>query len=236
LNQYELAIQSVGEILEEYDSDKLFPVLGFGARIPPDGRVSHQFFVNGHQTNPYCERVAGVLEAYRSCLPNVQLCGPTNFAPTINHVAGIARSFKEDGSQYFVLLIITDGIITDIRQTKAAIVAASDLPLSIIIVGVGDADFEAMKELDGDEVRLTSPDDGKVAVRDIVQFVAFRNFLRDGVNNPETSRLRLAKEVLAEVPEQFLGYMTANRIVPKQQGDRNGSRILPSDPEVLLHF
>jgi hypothetical protein len=151
-------------------------------------------------------------------------------------VAGIARSFKEDGSQYFVLLIITDGIITDIRQTKAAIVAASDLPLSIIIVGVGDADFEAMKELDGDEVRLTSPDDGKAAVRDIVQFVAFRNFLREGFNNPETSRLRLAKEVLAEVPDQFLGYMTANRIVPKQQGDRNGSRILPSDPEVLLHF
>ena len=31
--------------------------------------------------------------------------------------------------------------------------AASHLPLSIIIVGVGGADFEAMEELDGDTVR-----------------------------------------------------------------------------------
>ena len=60
----------------------------------------------------------GVLQAYRSCLPNIQLYGPTNFAPTINHVADIAKNFR-DGSQYFILLIITDGIITDMPQTKS---------------------------------------------------------------------------------------------------------------------
>ena len=59
MNQYELAIQAVGQIVEEYDSDKLFPVRGFGARLPPDGRVSHLFFVNGHTSNPYCEKVGG---------------------------------------------------------------------------------------------------------------------------------------------------------------------------------
>ena len=26
-------------------SDKMFPALGFGARLPPDGRVSHEFFL-----------------------------------------------------------------------------------------------------------------------------------------------------------------------------------------------
>ena len=61
-NQYELAIGSVGEIIEDYDSDKLFPVLGFGARLPPDGRVSHCFYVNGHETNPYCQRIPGKLQ------------------------------------------------------------------------------------------------------------------------------------------------------------------------------
>ena len=30
LNQYETAIKSVGDIIEDYDTDKLFPVLGFG--------------------------------------------------------------------------------------------------------------------------------------------------------------------------------------------------------------
>jgi Copine len=32
LNQYQQAIQSVGNILLEYDSDKLIPVYGFGAK------------------------------------------------------------------------------------------------------------------------------------------------------------------------------------------------------------
>jgi hypothetical protein len=58
-NQYETAIKAVGEIIEDYDTDKLFPVLGFGARLPPDGRISHCFYVNGHDSNPYCQRMSG---------------------------------------------------------------------------------------------------------------------------------------------------------------------------------
>ena len=45
--------------ISDYDSDKLFPVLGFGARLPPRGDVSHLFYVNGHPDNPYCERIGG---------------------------------------------------------------------------------------------------------------------------------------------------------------------------------
>lgn len=74
-----------------------------------------------------------------------------------------------------MLLIITDGVITDIDQTCSAIVAASRLPMSIIIVGVGGADFGAMEFLDSDDKLLRSPH-GDVASRDIVQFVPFREF------------------------------------------------------------
>ena len=34
-NEYLNAIKSVGNILQYYDSDKMIPVLGFGAAIPP---------------------------------------------------------------------------------------------------------------------------------------------------------------------------------------------------------
>ena len=47
---------------------------------------------------------------------------------------------------YYVLLIITDGEITDMDETKRAIVSASNLPMSIIIVGVGEnRDFSSME-------------------------------------------------------------------------------------------
>jgi len=74
-----------------------------------------------------------------------------------------------------VLLIITDGVISDMADTKRAIVYASALPYSIIIVGVGSADFSAMDALDCDS-GLLRDQEGHVAQRDIVQFVPFRSF------------------------------------------------------------
>nr|XP_047930017.1 copine-9 isoform X4 [Anser cygnoides] len=166
LSAYALALKAVGEIIQDYDSDKLFPAYGFGAKLPPDGKISHQFPLNNNEDNPSCAGIEGVLESYLQSLRTVQLYGPTNFAPVINQVAGTAAQVT-DGSQYHVLLIITDGVISDMLQTKEAIVTASALPMSIIIVGVGPAEFDAMEELDGDEVRVSSR--GRYAERDIVQ-------------------------------------------------------------------
>ena len=74
-----------------------------------------------------------------------------------------------------MLLIITDGVISDMAETKRAIVYASALPYSIIIVGVGSADFSAMDALDCD-TGLLRDQNGHVAQRDIVQFVPFGKF------------------------------------------------------------
>ncbi len=74
---------------------------------------------------------------------------------------------------YTILLIMTDGQINDMNLTKDLIVAGSYLPLSVIIVGVGNSNFSNMKELDSDGKVLH---DSKLfpAERDIVQFVEFR--------------------------------------------------------------
>lgn len=71
------------------------------------------------------------------------------------------------------MLVMTDGDIHDMRETKSLIVAASELPCAIVIVGVGDHDFLDMDTLDADE-SLLRDDYGKVAKRDIVQFVRFK--------------------------------------------------------------
>jgi len=56
---------------------------------------------------------------------------------------------------YHCLLILTDGDITDKQKTISAIVAASMEPVSIIIVGVGDEEFDEMEMLDGDDKVLS---------------------------------------------------------------------------------
>ncbi|KAL2093341.1 hypothetical protein ACEWY4_010653 [Coilia grayii] len=210
-NAYAMALRAVGEIIQDYDSDKMFPALGFGAKLPPDGRISHEFALNGNPDNPYCSGIEGVMEAYYQSLKSVRLYGPTYFSPVINNVARYA-SLVRDGSEYFILLIISDGVISDMAQTKESIVNASCLPMSIIIVGVGPAEFDEMIELDGDEVRISSR--GRFAERDIVQFVPFRDYI-DPRGNHILSMARLAKDVLAEIPEQFLHYMRTRGIKPQ---------------------
>ncbi|XP_016460164.2 protein BONZAI 1 isoform X1 [Nicotiana tabacum] len=204
-NAYQKAILEVGEVLHFYDKDQHYPAWGFGAR-PIDGPVSHCFNLNG--SSDYCEvqGIQGIMTAYMSALFNVSLAGPTIFGPVITSAADIAnKSLMKGERKYFTLLIITDGVITDLQETMDALVHAADLPLSILIVGVGGADYKEMEILDADKERLESTR-GRVAVRDIVQFVPFRD-----VQSGDASVLQ---SLLAELPSQFLEYMRLKRIQP----------------------
>lgn len=102
--------------------------------------------------------------------------------------------------------------------------SASMLPMSIIIVGIGSADFTAMEVLDADTVPLKAG--GVCASRDIVQFVPFNKFVTTG--DPCMARIRLAREVLAEIPSQFIDYMRVNNIAPRPP--QENVSVLPPDP------
>lgn len=206
-NQYVTAITSVGSVIQDYDSDKMFPSLGFGAKVPPNNQVSHEFFLSLDPSRPFCAGLGGILEAYQRALNSVQLYGPTNFCPIIRHVAKFAEAYQQDPSNYFVLLIITDGLITDFEETKALLKRVSLLPMSIIIIGVGEEDFSQMEELDGD-------DRPRKDTRDIVQFVELRKFLLPGGG---WSQEVLAQSVLAEVPGQVTTWMKRTGFQPRER-------------------
>jgi uncharacterized protein with von Willebrand factor type A (vWA) domain len=87
-------------------------------------------------------------------MEKITFSGPTEFTPLIKEV--ISRINKDDLFEYHILMILTDGVIDDLQQTIDAIVEASFLPLSIIIVGIGNEDFKKMKILDGDDIPLES--------------------------------------------------------------------------------
>merc|ERR1719240_28485 len=119
-----------------------------------------------------------------------------------------ARSSQCSATQeYYVLLVITDGVITDMQDTISTIVRASDTPLSIVIVGVGNADFDAMDVLDADDEPLRCQRTRQLMKRDIVQFVPYRDFKHAGI-------ARLAEEVLQEIPEQLMSFMRSKGILP----------------------
>ena len=102
-------------------------------------------------------------------------------------------------------MILTDGIIDDMKETIDELVKSSSLPLSIIIIGVGKEDFSSMEILDADENPLIDTE-GKICERDLVQFVPFLKFQSDAK--------KLANEVLAEIPGQVIEYYENNNLKP----------------------
>ena len=144
-NLYARAITSCGNILKEYDSDQQFPIFGFGG-VPPGGKgVSHCFNLNG-QKDPNVEGIEGIIQTYIDSLKGVQLVGPTFFQDIIKTVINMVKNpkKKEGTATYHIFMILTDGKIDDFDITKELCVECAKLSISLIIVGIGEADFGKM--------------------------------------------------------------------------------------------
>ena len=205
-NDYEKAITSCGYIVAYYDYDQLFPVYGFGAKIRDslNDEVSMCFNLN-FKNNPDIYTISNIIKTYHEIIEQDKLIfsGPTEFTPLIKEV--ISRINKNNIFEYHILMILTDGVIDDLQDTIDILVEASTLPLSVIIIGIGNEDFSKMEILDGDEDPLKSRS-GKIRTRDLVQFVPFSKFKND--------EKLLSMEVLAEIPRQMIEFYQFNNLDP----------------------
>ncbi|KAL4566635.1 hypothetical protein LXL04_030755 [Taraxacum kok-saghyz] len=151
-NPYEEAISIIGRTLASFDEDNLIPCFGFG-----DASTHDQEVFSFLPDDRFCDGFEEVLSRYRELVPQLRLAGPTSFAPIIEMAITIV---EQSGGQYHVLLIIADGQVTrsvdtergqlsqQEKKTVEAIVKASEYPLSIILVGVGDGPWDMMREFD----------------------------------------------------------------------------------------
>ena len=128
----------------------------------------------------------------------------TNFSPIIEEIIKMIEDENSD-KKYHILMILTDGEIDDMDDTIDKLVKGSSKPLSVIIIGVGNDDFESMIKLDADEKPLINSE-GEMAARDLVQFVPFLEY--------ESNNVRLANQVLEEIPRQFVEYYEIKSLVP----------------------
>lgn len=173
-NQYVRALTAVANIISIYTpSDDRAAAFGFGADIDNSGMASHCFPLS-LGPDPHVIGLAGIFAAYGHALSSCTLSGPTNFTPLLDAAIRLAgnRVHTQREQNYDVLLILTDGVLSDQSRTIDKIVELSySSAMSIIIIGVGNADFRKMNILDGDDRRLTSST-GVPAKVDAVQFVA----------------------------------------------------------------
>ena len=168
---------------------------GFGAKY---GGIIRHCFQCGSKTE--VDGVRGIIDAYHNTFKSgLVLSGPTDISEVLQTAAAFAKSGLEtaqtNGTQkYTILLILTDGCMSDIQSTARMLDSVSDAPMSVVIVGIGSADFSSMRFLD---------DSGK---HDIVQFVEFSKHEHD----PQS----LTSATLEEIPHQFTYFFIRNGIDP----------------------
>jgi hypothetical protein len=99
---------------------------------------------------------------------------------------------------YTILLILTAGNVEDVQETKQYLMAASGDPLSVVIVGIGEADFTGMEFLDSFDAKTEKG-------RDITKFVRFNDY---------KSYNALTEAVLDEIPDQLVDYYYSKGLLP----------------------
>jgi hypothetical protein len=150
------------------------------------------------------EGLDGLLKTYKNAVEQVHLSGPTLFSHFIEEFNALAAKGELE-STYSILLILTDGEIRDMDKTIDTVIKSSQLPVSIIIIGIGeDQNFENINQLDCDSGKLKQGN--REAARDVVQFVRFEKF-HGNLN-------QLSSAVLQEVPKQFMSYVDMKGIKP----------------------
>ncbi len=153
------------------------------------------------------------------------MSSPTVITEVLQTAAAFARSEQEQAKQqgkqkYSTLLIVTDGAVSDVNATVQAIAAISDAPLSVVIVGVGPADFSNMQFLDDVAERYNIPD--------VVQFVEFNKYRHD--------YNALTHATLEELPDQLVSYFQRNGIdpLPPVQVGEEDIVVGPAEEEIDL--
>ncbi|KAB1221643.1 E3 ubiquitin-protein ligase RGLG2 [Morella rubra] len=191
-NPYEQAISIIGRTLSDFDEDNLIPCYGFG------DATTHDQDVFSFYEDRLCNGFEEVLSRYREIVPHVHLSGPTSFAPIIETAIGIV---DDSGGQYHVLMIIADGQVManspQERSTIDAIVKASNYPLSIVLVGVGDGPWDMMQQFD---------DNIPSRAFDNFQFVNFTDIMSKQIPSSK-KETDFALNALMEMPSQYKATM-----------------------------
>lgn len=229
-NEYVEAINIMGGMLLHHCRDDKIPLFGFGAKIKhsacPD-RVHHCFPLNGDIENSEVKGIQGVIGAYRDVVHLLHFAGPSVFTPILSQAIKSSKNIilTQENQAYNILLIITDGVINDLDQAISAISNAASLPLSIIITGIGPADFTNMEQL--------SQNNGIF----LKQYGNSSNMSRIGRRNFHFAALRknkysngtnavITKETMAAVSKQMVDYMKFKGINPNKANSHHHKPLL----------
>ena len=193
-NDYQKILESLGKLLFKFDCNKKVQALGFG--VMKDDKPQDCFPLSGDEKKFNLESLEEILEAYIQVVKDKVPSSSNSLFPILKRIEKHAQHYLEkDKKKYHILIVLTDGVDGSIVNLKNEVVKMSELPISIVIIGVGSMNNQELYKLDSDDKLLIFSKD--VAKRDIVQYVEYKK---------HHDKSRFIADTLLEMPAQIVQY------------------------------
>ena len=182
-NQYMQAILGFRETLFDFVRD--FQVFGFGANVNNSIVYSDTDYFNlALKENEILTGFTNIEKAYEEVLDKITYTNQYSLSPLINNIKNIIYSkYKPDTYNLLFLLINSPPKQQDYQKCIDAFIENTYLPLSVIIIGIGNNELEDVKKLFMPKIKFSSKDIEKF--RTNVNFFSLKdcNFNNDILKN-----------------------------------------------------
>ena len=200
-NQYLQAIAGFRETLFSFVRD--FEVFGYGAKIN-ETNVNPGFFRLNFEDKSL-HGLTQIEKSYKECLKKISFCESEHLSPLIEKIRSlIIKNYELNIYNILFLLISNPPVKEDYQKCIDLFVANTYLPLSIIVVGIGDKEFKEIKNLINKNRIFSS--EGLERVRNNIYFVSMKNC---NYNNEI-----LKNKCLKEIPRQVVEFYKINKTSP----------------------
>lgn len=200
-NPYQQCLSVLDHLLNK-DQDKQCGFYNYGSKKA--GAISNKLDFCG-----YFSSTNQLLETYKQTTNN-DLYGPT----TLTNILKEAIRVVSETKRYHVILVITDGEPDEryIYDDLKAIFEASNYPISIVVVGVGDGPFDYFEGLDDMNLKKMKlhprtldrlKNEGYIRRFDNLQFVDLNGDILRGAEMTQDMKEKFYLRGFMEVPEQY---------------------------------
>ena len=195
-------------LLEPYNEDEFFYIYGFGFQFKENlNEVSNMFPITQDIDRPSVA-MKNIKSTYSNFLDNIK------FSKIKTNLDLIIKQFNEkikddiddyDIREYNVLLLFANNDINNEKEFYNEIILSSDLPISVVIIGLGKGPFTKLENVEKNFLNLTD-NNGNNAKRKNIKFISFKNL---GKNYQE-----IVKKSLVDIPDQMIEFLILKNINP----------------------
>ena len=230
-NQFLQVIVGFRETLVEYV--KSFKVYGYGASLKDNFDNDKKYFNLSMQENPELVGFTRIKEKYFDCLDKINYEKKGYLSKVFDNIKKeILDKYSPDIYNIIFLLIHNKPSKDDIQNSIDFMIEKTNLPLSIVVILIGDKSDDEIKE-----IRNIFSNKHKMSSNSIERTrnnISFFTMKSCNFNNEI-----LKNKCLREIPEQALNYYQNNFTSPKDIREQNLDKLRESykvfDPKLSLY-